>query len=389
MQITLPSIGRKLAKYELTHTAARELVCSPGALKTRLIFSAAHVVADPLDDKSSPDSPALDWDATLAYRRHLWGLGLYVAEAMDTAQRGQGLDWATAKELMRRTLADAKAASVKVACGAGTDQLADSTATLETVRIAYEEQCEFVEQHGGQIILMASRALASCARNAEDYRALYSDILRQVANPVILHWLGEPFDPALAGYWGSRDTGAAMETCLSIIREHQAKIDGIKLSLLDKDYEVAMRRRLPAGVRMYTGNDFHYDELIAGDEHSYSDALLGAFDPLAEFGAQAVRALDAGDRSSFRSTLAKTVPLSRYLFSKPTFFYKTGVVFLAYLNGHQNHFRMVGGQEGCRSVVHLAELFRLADQIGLFTDPGRSLRRMQLVLSLSGIEQSR
>jgi hypothetical protein len=340
-----------------------------------------------LVDISPVDSPRLDWDATLAFRPPLWSLGLRVAEAMDTAQRGAGLDWPTTKELIGRSLAQAKAVSGAIACGAGTDQLSPAGATFERVQAAYEEQCEFIEGHGGQIILMASRALAGCARGAEDYRRIYGHILRQVQRPVILHWLGEAFDPLLVAYWGSRDISEAMEICLGIITEHQSKIDGIKISLLDPQHEIAMRRRLSPGIRMYTGDDFHYDQLIAGDEQGYSDALLGAFDPLAEFAATAVRALDEGDCSRFRSTLEKTVPLSRYLFRKPTFFYKTGVVLLAYLNGHQKHFRMVGGQESCRSIVHLAELFRLADQIGLFLDPELALRRMRLVLSLAGIEQ--
>lgn len=388
MQITLPEAGRRLARYELTHTAPRDLIRGAGAPKSRIVFAAAHVIPDPLADTSPLDPPCLDWDATLAFRRHLWSLGLRVAEAMDTAQRGQGLDWATASELIRRSLAEAKPVSGGIACGAGTDQLLPAGATLETVQAAYEEQCEFVESHGGQVILMASRALAACACTAEDYRRVYGHILRQVNRPVILHWLGEAFDPSLAGYWGSGDIAEAMDTCLSIISEHQTKVDGIKISLLNDQHEIEMRRRLPPGVRMYTGDDFHYDELIAGDDQGYSDALLGAFDPLAEFAATAVRALDDGDVCGFRRTLEQTVPLSRHLFSKPTFYYKTGVVFLAYLNGHQKHFRMAGGQETCRSILHLAQLFRLADQIGLFRDPELAVRRMRLVLLLAGVEQS-
>jgi hypothetical protein len=260
-------------------------------------------------------------------------------------------------------------------------------AHFQAVQAAYQEQCEFVKSYGGQIILMASRALARCARGPDDYRQVYGSILRQTSRPVILHWLGEAFDPALAGYWGSSDISQAMEVCLSIIEEHQSKIDGIKLSLLDSQYEIAMRRRLPPGVHMYTGDDFNYDDLIAGDEQGYSDALLGVFDPLAEFAAASVRFLDKGDLSGFRRTLKPTIPFARHLFQKPTFFYKTGVVFLAYLNGHQKHFRMVGGQEGFRSAVHLAELFRLADQIGLFLNPELAVKRMANVLALAGVEQ--
>lgn len=359
-----------------------------GELRSRIVYTAAHVVCDPLADTSPAESPCLDWDATLAFRRHLWSLGLCVAEAMDTAQRGAGLDWTTSQELIRRSIAEARAVSGAVACGAGTDQLPTTGVTRDMVAAAYEEQCSFVERHGGRIILMASRALAACGRNADDYRYLYGRILGQVSTPVILHWLGEVFDPLLTGYWGSRDIGEAMEVCLNIIAENAKKIDGIKISLLDRQYEIAMRRRLPAGVRMYTGDDFHYDELIAGDEQGYSDALLGVFDPLAEFAALAVRALDEGDVARFRQTLQPTVPFSRHLFRKPTYFYKTGVVFLAYLNGFQKHFRMAGGHEGARSIVHLAELFRLADRVGLFLDPELAVRRMRLVLALAGIEQN-
>jgi hypothetical protein len=306
---------------------------------------------------------------------------------MDTAQRGSGLDWENARDLIRRSLTEARSVDGGVACGAGTDQLSRSDATLEAVLQAYQEQSEFVESHGGQIILMASRALSRCARGPDDYRRTYGAILRQTSCPVILHWLGEAFDPALAGYWGSSAIPEAMDICLSIIEENRSKVDGIKISLLNADHEIAMRRRLPPGVHMYTGDDFNYDDLIAGDERGYSDALLGVFDPLAEFAAESVRSLDNGDLSGFRRILTPTVRLARHLFREPTFFYKTGVVFLAYLNGHQKHFRMVGGQEGFRSTLHLAELFRLADQIGLFLNPEHAVKRMANLLALAGVEQ--
>lgn len=385
MTITLPGAGRQLESYELTHPFGR--VLKTGAKpQSRVLYAAAHVVADPLTDISPGETPCLDWDATLAFRHHLWSLGLSVAEAMDTAQRGSGLDWPASQELIRRSLAEARTVTGGIACGAGTDQLFLNGVDRNAVEAAYEEQCEFVEGQGGRIILMASRALAACARSADDYRAVYGKILRQVSQPVILHWLGEAFDPALGGYWGSRNIDEAMEVCLAIIRENSGKVDGIKISLLDQNYEVAMRRRLPPGVRMYTGDDFHYDSLILGDEQGYSDALLGIFDPLAELAAEAVRALDEGDTGTFRQMLGPTVPLSRHLFSKPTYFYKTGIVFLAYLNGYQEHFRMVAGQESARSIVHLAELFMLADKIGLFLDPGLAVRRMRLLLAVAGVE---
>ncbi len=385
MKIVLPSAGRNLVDYELQHPEPRDVIRGP-APQSRVIYAAAHLVCDPLADVSPGESPCLDWDATLAFRRHLWTLGLGVAEAMDTAQRGNGLDWAVSQELIRRSLAESRLAAGIIACGAGTDHLPFESATKEKVAAAYEEQCGFVQSHGGRIILMASRAMAACARDADDYREVYGKILRQVSQPVILHWLGEAFDPLLAGYWGSRDMGEAMEACLQIVVENRSKVDGIKISLLDPQYEIAMRRQLPSGVRMYTGDDFHYDALIAGDEQGHSDALLGIFDPLAEFAAAGARAIDVGDLSGFQQILGPSVPLSRHLFRKPTYFYKTGVVFLAYLNGHQDHFRMVGGQEGARSIVHLSELFVLADRIGLFVNPELAVRRMRCVLALAGIE---
>jgi hypothetical protein len=384
-----PRADGTLAPYTPGEPAA---FAAPGGerprLRTRIAYSAAHVVADPLADISPWLETRLDWDATLAYRRHLWSLGLAVAEAMDTAQRGMGLDWPAAQELIRRSLAEARAvgASDLIASGAGTDHLAPSPdLTLDAVIAAYEEQCAFVEGEGGRIILMASRALAACAKGPDDYATVYDRILSQVREPVIIHWLGDMFDPALAGYWGSRDLDAATESCLAIIGRHAAKVDGIKLSLLDQSREVALRRRLPAGVRMYTGDDFDYPTTIRGDEHGHSDALLGIFDAIAPAASAALVALDAGDTARFDAILAPTLPLSRHIFRAPTRFYKTGVVFMAYLNGHQSHFRMVGGQESARSVAHLAELFVLADRAELLTDPDRATARMRHILALAGI----
>ncbi len=353
--------------------------------RSRVAYAAAHVVCDPLI--ASAASPAhLDWEATLAYRRHLWKLGLAVAEAMDTAQRGMGLDWTVSRELIRRSVAEARACGGSIACGAGTDQLVPTPhLTLADVQAAYEEQCEFIEGQGGRIILMASRALAACAQSPDDYLRVYERILSQVAQPVILHWLGDMFDPALAGYWGERDLDAAMEVCLDLIRRNAAKIDGIKLSLLDARREVALRRRLPEGVRLYSGDDFNYPELIRGDEQGYSHALLGIFDAIAPAAAAALQALDAGDMGRYEALLAPTVTLSRHIFQAPTYYYKTGVVFLTYLNGHQSHFRMVAGMESARSIVHLAELFVLADKAGLLRDPELAIERMRRVLAVAGI----
>ncbi|HJQ56924.1 MAG TPA: dihydrodipicolinate synthase family protein [Vineibacter sp.] len=352
----------------------------------RIAYSAAHVVADPFADNDPWLTPAIDWETTLKFRRHVWSLGLGVAEAMDTAQRGMGLDWSTSLELIRRSTALAKAEGGLIRSGAGTDHVAPSPdLTVDDVIRAYEEQCEAVEAAGGQIILMASRALTACARSADDYLKVYDRILRQVREPVLIHWLGEMFDPALDGYWGHKDHWQAMDVCLAAIGAHPAKVDGIKISLLDKDKEIAMRRRLPEGVRMYTGDDFNYAELIAGDAEGHSDALLGIFDAIAPAASAALGALARGESNVFHDVLAPTVPLSRHIFRAPTRFYKTGVVFMAYLNGLQEHFVMVGGQQSARSLLHLADVFRLADAAGLLKDPDDAVARMRRVLAVHGL----
>nr|WP_202472342.1 dihydrodipicolinate synthase family protein [Streptomyces sp. SID4921] len=356
---------------------------SGAPLASRTVFSAAHVVADPGADISADDPAAVDWDATLAFRRHLWSHGLGVAEAMDTAQRGMGLDWAGAAELIRRSAAEAKAVGGRIACGVGTDQLT-GPATLPEVRAAYEEQLALVEESGAQAILMASRALAAAAKGPEDYLETYAHLLRQATEPVVLHWLGPMFDPALEGYWGSADLDAATDTFLKVIAEHPDKVDGIKISLLDAEREIDVRRRLPGGVRCYTGDDFNYPELIAGDDRGFSHALLGIFDPLGPLAAHAVRVLDTGDVEGFRAVLDPTVELSRHLFRAPTRFYKTGVVFLAWLAGHQDHFTMVGGLQSARSLPHLAKAYELADRLGLFPDPELAEARMRALLTVHG-----
>ncbi|MER8042847.1 dihydrodipicolinate synthase family protein [Streptomyces sp. NPDC094032] len=387
--IRLPQAGGGVREYR---PRAEPLRYEPGAapLLSRTVFSAAHVVADPYAD-TTPDSPAaVDWDATLAFRRHLWAHGLGVAEAMDTAQRGMGLDWAGAAELIRRSAAEARAVGGRIACGVGTDQLTGpdrltGPAGLPAVVAAYEEQLALVEETGSQAILMASRALAAAARSAEDYLDVYGRLLRQAGEPVILHWLGPMFDPALDGYWGSTDLDTATETFLEVVAAHPDKVDGIKVSLLDAGREVALRRRLPEGVRCYTGDDFHYPELIAGDEHGFSHALLGVFDPLGPLAAEAVRNLDSGDPAAFRALLDPTVALSRHLFQAPTRFYKTGVVLLAWLAGHQEHFAMVGGLQSARSLPHLARAYELADGLGLFPDPELAADRMRSLLTVYGV----
>ncbi|MFB6955886.1 dihydrodipicolinate synthase family protein [Streptomyces sp. NPDC056309] len=383
MTIRLPGAGGALRTYE---PRTEPLAPTPGTpFTSRTVFSAAHVVADPFAD-ASPDSPAaVDWDATLAFRRHLWAHGLGVAEAMDTAQRGMGLDWAGAAELIRRSAAEARGVGGRIACGVGTDQLTGGS--LAQIRAAYEEQLAVVEEAGAQAILMASRALAATAEGPEDYLEVYGHLLRQAADPVILHWLGPMFDPALEGYWGSADLDAATGTFLQVIAAHPDKVDGVKISLLDAQREIDLRRRLPQGVRCYTGDDFNYPELIAGDEQGFSHALLGIFDPLGPLAAEAVRVLDTGDVKGFRGLLDPTVELSRHLFQAPTRFYKTGVVFLAWLAGHQAHFTMVGGLQSARSLPHLARAYELADGLGLFPDPKLAEERMKNLLSLYGVNQ--
>ena len=392
LSLTLPTAAGGLAPYTLRGSIP--IKPPAGVTFDRIAYSAAHVVADPLAAIDPWLQCAVDWDATIAYRRHLWSLGLGVAEAMDTAQRGMGLDWPTSLELIRRSLDAARdVPGAFVASGCGTDHLSliDVKSVDDVIR-AYEEQMAAIEALGGKLIVMASRALAHVAKGPADYERVYDRILRQAKQPVILHWLGDMFDPALAGYWGTKNIDAAMDTALGIIAAHPQKVDGIKISLLDKDKEIAMRRRLPPGVRMYTGDDFNYAELIAGDgfgtepTHGKSDALLGIFDAIAPAASAALGALAQGDAEKFHAILGPTVPLSRHIFAAPTRFYKTGVVFMAWLNGHQKHFTMVGGQQSTRSLQHLAELFRLADGADLLEQPELAVRRMKTLLALHGIE---
>lgn len=391
-EIRLPAADGRTELFRLRGPRSYTTATSPAQL-TRIAYSAAHVVADPRARIDPWLDCAVDWDATLAYRRTLWSLGLGVAEAMDTAQRGMGMDWPQSLELIRRSVDAAKDfPGALIASGCGTDQLAPEDArSVDDVIRAYEEQMAAIEAAGGRLILMASRALAKVASGPGDYEKVYDRLLRQARQPVILHWLGEMFDPALAGYWGSGDVQSAVDTALGVMGANAAKVDGIKMSLLDKDIEIAVRRRLPEGVRMYTGDDFNYAELIAGDEigdspnHRHSDALLGIFDAIAPAASAALLALANHDRAQFDAILAPTVPLSRHIFRAPTRFYKTGVVFMAWLNGHQDHFTMVGGQQSARSLMHFVELFKLADAAGLLLKPELAVARMKTLLAVYGV----
>ncbi|WP_433177905.1 dihydrodipicolinate synthase family protein [Actinoallomurus sp. CA-150999] len=378
MKIDLPRADGSIVPYTLGEPRAYPPPESPAT--SRVAYAAAHVVVDPLTDPE-----AIDWETTLSFRRHLWSYGLGVAEAMDTAQRGMGLDWPATRELIERSGAEARACGGRIVCGAGTDQLPPGPAPLDRIVAAYEEQLGVIEAAGGTPVIMASRQLAASAEGPDDYAAVYGRLLGQVARPAVLHWLGPMFDPVLEGYWGSADLDAAAESVLAIIGEHADRVDGIKVSLLDAGREVAMRRRLPAGVRLYTGDDFNYPELIRGDDVGYSDALLGIFDPIAPAAAAALGALDAGDLEAYERIFGPTVPLARHIFAAPTYYYKTGVVFLAWLAGHQAHFRMVGGLESARSVPHLVRLFELADQAGLLPDPELAVVRMRAWLTVQGV----
>ncbi|RBM20118.1 dihydrodipicolinate synthase family protein [Prauserella sp. PE36] len=353
--------------------------------RSRVAYAAAHVVADPLSPGDPAHAVVLDWDSTLAFRHHLWSCGLGVAEAMDTAQRGMGLDWAATQELIRRTGAAARESNGRWCAGVGTDQLPPGPSTVDKIVAAWREQLELVSGEGATPVIMASRALAAVASGPADYRSAYGKLLSGAEGKVLLHWLGEMFDPALAGYWGHSDVRAAAAELASLCAEHADVIAGVKVSVLDADVETEFRRALPGGVACYTGDDFNYPDLIAGDEQGHSEALLGIFDPIAPVAGAALARLDAGDPAGFHELFGPTVALSREIFRAPTQHYKVGVVFLAWLNGHQSHFRMVGGLESARSIVHLADVLRLADEAGVLTDPELAVARMRPLLSVAGV----
>ncbi|GAA2677853.1 MULTISPECIES: dihydrodipicolinate synthase family protein [Actinosynnema] len=355
---------------------------SPGPFTSRVAFAAAHVVADPLGDNAPGAPAAVDWESTLAFRRHLWAHGLGVAEAMDTAQRGMGLDWAACRELIRRSAAEAGRG--RLAAGAGTDH-AERVSDVDGVLRAYAEQVEFVQSTGAQAIVMASRQLARVATSARDYRWVYDRLLPQADEPVILHWLGTAFDPSLAGYWGSADVAEATKAFLDLVHEHRDRVDGVKVSLLDAGHERALRAELPDGVRLYTGDDYHYPELVLGEGGRSSDALLGVFAAIAPAASAALRALDEGDTATYLAELEPTLPLARHVFAPPTFYYKTGIAFLAWISGLQPGFTMIGGLHGARSVPHLVQAFLHADAAGLLPDPELAAHRLSLLLDAAGV----
>ena len=385
--LTLPTYDGTLAPYALQGTPL--IPRAPRVALTRTAFAAAHVISDPLAERSPWDTrPAVDWDATLAFRVGLWDQGLGLAEAMDTAQRGMGVDWATARELITRTMRAAKAHPLapRVACGAGTDHVAlADLRDAAAITAAYETQAEVIEAAGGQLILMASRAFTAIEADESTYHTVYRHLIDGARDPVVLHWLGDMFDPALAGYWGSHDVATASDFVLRLIAENPAKVDGIKISLLNQAHEEAFRARLPKGVRLYTGDDFNYADLIAGDGAHYSHALLGIFAAIAPAASQALEALALGDLPTYHRLLAPTVPLSREIFKAPTRFYKAGIAFLSWLNGTQRHFIMPAGLQSSREITHYAQVFRLADQAGLLTKPDLAEQRMATLLALHGM----
>lgn len=383
-------------------------------LRSRVVYAAAHVVPVPWGD-NTPGSPAqVDWDATLGFRRHLYRWGLGVADAMDTAQRGMGLDPAATRELVRRSAEVAREEGGALVVGVGTDHLTEPPADLDAVADAYVEQLHAAEDAGARPVLMASRHLARVAAGPDDYRRVYRRVLRAAGGPVVLHWLGTAFDPALAGYFGP-DLPTATRTLLDVVGEHADRVAGVKMSLLDADAEVAVRERLPQGVRMFTGDDFHYVGLIGGDDlparggtdtgggahpasggdpgpgagaagrRGHSDALLGAFAALGPLASAAVQALDAGDPAGYLRLLGPTEALSRRVFAAPTYHYKAGVAFLAWLNGHQSAYRMVGGLHAARSVPHLSEVVRLANACGALERPELAAERWHALLRLDGV----
>lgn len=383
----LPTYDGTLEDYRLTGTPL--IPRAPRVALNRTAFAAAHVVSDPLAERDPwQGRPAVDWGATLKFRHSLWDQGLGLAEAMDTAQRGMGVDWLTAKELIGRTMAEARTHPMQpqVACGAGTDQVAAEDLTSEVAIIdAYTEQMETIEAAGGQIIIMASRAMAALGGGSDVYARVYGRLIEQAQAPVILHWLGDMFDPDLRGYWGEDDLDAAADAVLAIIANHAGNVDGIKVSLLDQRREEALRARLPNGVRLYTGDDFNYAALIEGDGQRHSHALLGIFAAIAPAASQALEALALGHSAKYHALLAPTLPLAREIFRAPTQYYKAGIAFLSWLNGTQEHFIMPAGFQSARDITHYAQVFRLADRAGLLTQPDLAGDRMALLLKLHGI----
>lgn len=372
-----------VGRWELSDAPARSRPTAP--LRSRVAYAAAHVVPR-VAAENVPGAPAdIDWEATLAFRHHLWSWGLGVADAMDTAQRNMGLDTKATRELIARSAAEARAVRGALVVGVNTDHVDEQVLSLQAVVDAYVEQLHFAEDHGAGTVLMASRHLARAASTAADYEHVYREVLARAGAPVVLHWLGPAFDPQLAGYFGSPDVPTCIDTVVRIMTDNVDRVRGIKMSLLDAGHEIALRSRLPQGTTMFTGDDYNYVGLIEGDGRRHSDALLGAFAALAPAASAAIQALDAADGAGYRRILGPTEPLARHVFAAPTYHYKTGVAFLSWLNGHQPAFSMVGGLQSARSLPHLSTLVRLADRAGALEAPDLAAARWNAHLALHGI----
>jgi hypothetical protein len=402
MIVQLPNLRGTPRPYRLRPAFTAAPVPGTRPCFSRLAYAAAHVVAKPANgaaaaDPRSPDS--VDWDATLRFRRHLWHLGFGIAEAMDTAQR-EILGWENAARLLDMTLADARAEPGRgVIGGAGTDTLATSTPTLRQVIDAYVAQAEFIHERGGRVILFPTHFLPRHFPAPGHYLEVYRAVTQEVSKPVFLHWLGDMFAPALRGYF----PGDSFRR----ITQDNPKVLGVKLSLLDQRLEEAIRRRIaPQGQVVLTGDDFNFPALIRGGKGAgdgrgfqsrafhfegrgfpvgdYSHGLLGIFDGIARVASRALICLAQGDAREYDRLMAPTVPLSRHIFKAPTQHYKAGLVFLAYLNGHQSHFHLLADAEQRRDMAHYVELFKLANAAGVLDDPESAYERFQPVLRNAG-----
>jgi len=397
-EFTLLGADGAVTREPVADAPAFALAKPTAPLRSRVAYAAAHVVPK-IHADNTPGQPAdIDWDATLAFRHHVWSWGLGVADAMDTAQRNMGLDPVATRELIARSAAEARSVGGALVVGVNTDHVEAESISLDEVVAAYLEQLAFTEGEGAGVVLMASRHLARAASGPDDYRRVYDRVLEKAQTPVVLHWLGEAFDPALRGYFGSTDARAAASVLIDIIDAHPDKVAGVKMSLLDADKEISVRARLPHTARMFTGDDFNYVGLIAGDgpgpdggeeRGTYSDALLGAFAAVAPLASAAIQRLDAGDRDGYLALLGPSEELSRQVFAAPTFYYKTGVAFLSWLNGHQPGFQLVGGLHSARSLPHLSEIVRLANAAGALEDPELAAARWNAFLAVSGVETPR
>jgi hypothetical protein len=383
VNVTLP-VGRgQLVRHTMNDPVSHPVDAPPP--RSRMAYAAVHVVADPLHASASSGPGCVDWETTIRQRERTWQLGLGVAEAMDTAQRGMGIEWPDVQRLVRETLTAGGRQGGKTVVGITTDNLAPGRQSLDAITDAYLEQLAFVEDLGGSVVMMASRQLTASAETPDDYLKVYDAVLSSAQRPVVLHWLGAAFDPRLEGYWGAGDLDSAMSLVIDLLATHAEGIDGIKVSLLEPDREITLRMQAPASIKVFTGDDFHYVDLIEGRDGQHSHALLGAFAAIGPVARAALARLDEGDTVGYRALLEPTLPLSRLIFEAPTAYYKTGIAWLAYLQGQQDHFKMLGGLESGRSLAHLVRIFTEADGLGMLRDPDLAAQRMQAMLATHGL----